>query len=362
MMKKSVIARLWGAAAAVALTACVQATASGAYSVTAALGDNANEHKAYLVDFDTGARLDSTIVENGEARFAGELDAPVMVRLVLGGSRLGTFVLEPGDIAFSPASKEATGSPLNARLNAISDSLTAIEQRFRELPRDSVFEQRADSLAAIYTAVQTAAVNDNTDNPIGLYFFLQSAYELPNLEALNGELNRYPAFRASKRVEALAESFRAKEATSAGHKYLDFAIPHPENPDSLQRLSSFIGRDGKWTLVDFWASWCGPCIRETKVLKEILNEYGPKGLQVVGVAVWDEPENTRDAIARHQLPWEQIINAGTVPTDLYGISGIPCIILIDPQGTIVARDLQDDALRSAVEKALTPAPESAPEH
>ncbi len=108
---------------------------------------------------------------------------------------------------------------------------------------------------------------------------------------------------------------------------------------------------GKPVLVDFWASWCGPCIRETAVLKELLAEYGDKGLEVLGVAVWDKPEDTLAAIEQHQLPWQQIINAQTIPTDLYGIAGIPCIMLIAPDGTIVSRDLQDNALRQSV-KAL----------
>lgn len=109
---------------------------------------------------------------------------------------------------------------------------------------------------------------------------------------------------------------------------------------------------GKPAMVDFWASWCGPCIRETKVLKEIYEEYGSKGLDVLGVAVWDEPANTLKAIEQHQLPWPQIINAQTIPTDLYGIAGIPCIILFDPEGNIVSRDKQDDDLRADVAAAM----------
>jgi hypothetical protein len=73
---------------------------------------------------------------------------------------------------------------------------------------------------------------------------------------------------------------------------------------------------------------------------------------VLGIAVWDEPENTLKAIKQHELPWECILNAQTIPTDLYGISGIPCIILFGPDGTILSRDKQDDALRADVTAAL----------
>ena len=107
-------------------------------------------------------------------------------------------------------------------------------------------------------------------------------------------------------------------------------------------------KETKPVLLDFWASWCGPCRRETAVIKDLLKEYGPKGLDVVGVAVWDEPDNTRKAIEELALPWPQILNAQSVPTELYGIAGIPTIIIIDPDGKIVSRDKQDEELRADV--------------
>ena len=131
--------------------------------------------------------------------------------------------------------------------------------------------------------------------------------------------------------------------------FKDFEITYGDG--TSKKLSDYVGK-GKYTLVDFWASWCGPCIRETAVIKDIYNEYGPKGLEVLGVAVWDEPENTKDAIEKHQLPWPQIINAQTVPTELYGISGIPCIIIFGPDGKILSRDKQGDALRADVKAAM----------
>ena len=75
-------------------------------------------------------------------------------------------------------------------------------------------------------------------------------------------------------------------------------------------------------------------------------------MDFLGVAVWDEPENTLRAIEKHQLPWEQILNTQNVATDIYGIPAIPCIILFDPEGMIVSRDKQDAALIADVEAAM----------
>ena len=109
---------------------------------------------------------------------------------------------------------------------------------------------------------------------------------------------------------------------------------------------------GKPVVIDFWATWCGPCMRQAAVLKEIYAEYHDKGLEIVGVAVWDAPQNTLEAIKTKELPWPNMLNGQTIPTDLYGISGIPCIIIIGPDGTILSRDKQGDELKADVRKAL----------
>ena len=88
------------------------------------------------------------------------------------------------------------------------------------------------------------------------------------------------------------------------------------------------------------------------MLKSIYNTYRDQGLEVLGVAVWDEPDATRAAIAEEGLPWQNILNAQSVPTDIYGITGIPCIILFGPDGTILSRGKQGDELRADVDAAM----------
>lgn len=325
---------------------CTAKTAASNYNVTATLSPDDDGATAYIVDFDNGEKIDSVIVDNGTALFAGAVDKPVLARLIVGGERYGTFILEKGDIKL--ADKHASGTPLNAAMDRLDKDAQSLVEQYRALPDDSVSTARKEAILDQYNALFDSVMEKNLDNPIGYYLFLQKGYEM-TLPELEEAIKAHPSLSGYKRVGKLVEAARNKENTAEGKKFVDFAITADDG--SVQRLSDYVGK-GKYVLVDFWASWCGPCIRETAVIKEILNEYGPKGLEVLGVAVWDEPANTLAAIKRHELPWPQILNAQTIPTDLYGISGIPCIILFSPDGTIISRDKQDDELRRAVADAL----------
>ena len=154
---------------------------------------------------------------------------------------------------------------------------------------------------------------------------------------------------SNPQIASYIASLEREKMTAVGSKFSDFTIEYEDG--TKVSLSDYVGK-GSYVLVDFWASWCGPCRRSMPELIKLYNEYHPQGLEILGVAVWDRPEDTQKAIEEEQIPWPQIINAQKIPTDTYGITGIPHLILFAPDGTILLRDLPTEDFMNQVKELV----------
>lgn len=137
----------------------------------------------------------------------------------------------------------------------------------------------------------------------------------------------------------------------AQDQFVDFSSTYK---GTTQRLSDYVGK-GKPVVADFWASWCGPCRGEIPYLIDLYHKYGDK-IVVLGIATWDDPADTEQAIAELKIPYPQMMNAGQAGSDAYGIEGIPEIILFSAEGKILRRGLRGEAIAEAVEACLQAQP------
>ncbi|MBO7594754.1 MAG: TlpA family protein disulfide reductase [Salinivirgaceae bacterium] len=146
----------------------------------------------------------------------------------------------------------------------------------------------------------------------------------------------------------MTEVAEKQKATAVGSMFKDFAA---EYNGKTTKLSDFVGK-GQYVLVDFWASWCGPCRAEIPNLINVYNKYKGKKFNVLGVAVSDRPEDSERAMEELEINYPQILNTDDSCANLYGIMGIPHIILFGPDGTILERDLRGDAIEMSVKQHL----------
>jgi len=191
-----------------------------------------------------------------------------------------------------------------------------------------------------------AAFNANKKNIVSAIALdnLQNMLPATSIDSLIKEVD--PAVAEIPSVVKLKKGIDAKLATVEGKKFVDFEV-------NGQKFSDYIGK-GKYVLVDFWASWCGPCRAESPTVKAVYDKYAGEKFNVLSVAVWDKPEDTAKAAEELGITWDQIVDAQKVPTDLYGIQGIPHIILFGPDGTILKRDLRGEAIEAEVAKYVQP--------
>jgi thiol-disulfide isomerase/thioredoxin len=227
------------------------------------------------------------------------------------------------------------------------DLMNSYSIRLMEIADDQqAAKEYTDSVLEVFKEYNLKALEKNLDNVVGVEA-LKNLYNFLEQDELEEYVNKLTApvhDQDSVFIEGIKESAKALKATAEGQMFTDFEV------DGV-KFSDFIGK-GKYMLVDFWASWCGPCRGEMPNLRAVYDDFHGDRFDMLSVAVWDKPEDTVKAAEEENIVWNQIINAQQVPTDLYGIQGIPHIILFGPDGTILKRNLRGADIREAVEEAL----------
>ena len=337
---------------------------AGNYRIDGMAPADANGQWVYLYKPSGQGASDSVLIANG--RFTLEravAEDGLIVHLVIPRSYNLSFIPEEGIIKADLAAIAATGTALNDLHAQKAKAREALETetrgRLKAIRADKNLDDKAKEEAQdkivneFYGKIKPLAEADLKEHPndaIGL-IALQNLLGMEGVTVAKAEALLQQAgdrLRAEESITKMVARLRRVEATQAGAQFVDFE--GVDDANKAVRLSDYVGK-GHYVLVDFWASWCGPCRREIAHLKKVRDAYTDKGLVILGTVVWDEMEDHLKAMKELEVTWPQIFNK-TEATELYGIAGIPQIILFDPTGKIVARDLRGEEINKLLDKAL----------
>lgn len=167
----------------------------------------------------------------------------------------------------------------------------------------------------------------------------------------------FPETRLGKGADKLLETIKkqgeaAKIRSSlvAGAKFPDF-----EEKDLDGKPLSIAAYKGKVVLIDFWATWCGPCVRELPNVLKAYEKYHPQGFEIIGISLDQDETKLKDFIKEKNMPWQQYFDGKGWNSKLgskYGIQSIPATWLLDGEGKIIDSNLRGEALEAALAKAL----------
>ena len=341
-MKKFIVM----AAAAVMAVSCV----NNSYVIEGQL-EGAEDQTIFLMN-EKGEKSDSTAMVAGAFKFEGEVEKPALMYLAT-ERPFAIVYIENGTIAVKgsiedPQSITVSGTTAN---DARTD-FNAFQSEFMAGYREAASEVQ-DSLVEVYYSNIRERVAQNAGNLFGVKLYLSElSYEATATEMLEQVEKFSPEMQLTEDVVTLKELAEAKANVEVGKPFVEVVQPNMEG--EAVALSSVVG-EGKYVLLDFWASWCGPCMREVPYLLETYKQYHDKGFEIYGVSFDRDAEAWKSAVENKGMNWIHVSDVNyfdnQAATD-YAIRSIPSNFLIGPDGTIVAVNLRGEEVQAKIAEVL----------
>lgn len=326
--------------------------------------------KAYLY-YQTGMNerhADSAVISNGKFRIMGSVNGATAATIAIGG-----FIEE---FFFEPGSTYISGNVKTGRLIFSGGNSTKLFNRFKAqaagyvTERDSLAlvlaneklnptaqastQKRFDELAAMDVTIARTIINENPNSIVSAYLiyrYFTDAKNLPTGHALIKNLsNEIQQSIYAKMVDDKAAKARNPEE---GKPLKHFEIR--DEKGNVLSTESFLG---KYVLIDFWASWCGPCRMQNPYLVEAYKKYKDKGFEVLGVSSDNDKQKWLQAIKQDNMEWTNglPVEAGDKsPFIVYNVRYIPTNYLVDPTGKIIAKNLRSAGIEEKLAEIFTPA-------
>ena len=306
-------------------------------------------------------------VTDGKYTWEDKVDSACILRVYYGeGDRdFYRVICEPGNIVLNiPKEGEAypSGTPLNDSITAYQDAYAKLEEKYYSLmdicyetpageKHDSIEQEMHDTYRE-QAKLMADHLNHHTNDMLGIYLlrgFQDYWYPEYIVETTKQILQNFPDNFWAKYINEFVEG---RLRTYPGREYTDLKMA---TPDGGELSLSDVIPNNRYTFVDFWASWCGPCCAELPNVKAVWEKYHDKGFEVVGVSFDGDAEAWKKAIAEYGIKWLNMSDLkgwGCEAAKVYGIRGIPRSLLIGQDGIIIDKDFRGDALMKKMDELM----------
>lgn len=347
------------------VVAAVSSMAQVKYAISGTYTENGK--KVYLIDLLTGKAIDSVFVANGKFSFSGTADKDAFMSVKAENRTWSTDFFNDGTpITINVNDSTLKGSPLNERLakleveqdiprrimNAKTSKMSKEEIMAHQDELMDEMNKMIDNMTTFANKVFKEERNSLIPIAFAGYYFVDNGVEAyDELVKQQVVFANHPCLKKTRdEVEALLKPKDSPKTAFIGQQFTDLEMADPNG--KMHKISELVG-EGKYVLVDFWASWCGPCRAEMPNVLEAYNKYHEKGFEVIGVSFDEKKDAWIKAVNQLKMPWLQISDLKgwkCAAAPIYKIDGIPDNILIDPQGKIIERALRGKALQSRLQK------------